>query len=275
MFLESAGRPDARAPGGLEAAAGLTQILAETGSNLLGMQVDVAASERYTRRLARAERRGRERAGRAALREARARVDERFDPEQALAGTARYLAHRGRPARARGPRLRLLPHGHRQPRGRARRPTGAPSRPTSSSTSTPRRPATGAPTGGWRRSATTPPTTGGSCSRRGRSCGCGARTRGELDRLAALHTAKASAEEVLHPRGPDRRSSRRPTTWRSAWDDGDDRPVPGGRGGDRAAARPADGRAGASGSTSPSSATAACGPRRSRWRSTSAPRCAS
>ncbi len=90
VFLESAGREDARAPGGLESAVGLTQILAETGANLLGMSVDVAASERYTRQLARAERRGRERRA-AALRRARARVDQRFDPEQALAGTARYL----------------------------------------------------------------------------------------------------------------------------------------------------------------------------------------
>ena len=94
VFLESAGRPDARAPGGLEAAAGLTQILAETGSNLLGMHVDVAASERYTRRLARAERRGRERQAER-LRRARMRVDERFDPEKALAGTARYLTIAG------------------------------------------------------------------------------------------------------------------------------------------------------------------------------------
>jgi hypothetical protein len=91
VFLESAGRPDARAPGGLESAVGLTQILAETGSNLLGMQVDVAASERYTRRLARAERRGRERRAER-LRRERMRVDERFDPEKALAGTARYLS---------------------------------------------------------------------------------------------------------------------------------------------------------------------------------------
>ena len=90
VLLESAGRADARAPGDLESAAGLTQILAETGSNLLGLRVDVAASERYTRRLERAERRGRERRAEA-LREARARVDERFDPERALAATARYL----------------------------------------------------------------------------------------------------------------------------------------------------------------------------------------
>jgi hypothetical protein len=95
VFLESAGREDARAPGDLEAATGLTQILAETGQNLLGMRIDVAASERYTRRLARAERRGRrQRAD--ALRRARARVDQRFDGAAALAGTARYLSIAGR-----------------------------------------------------------------------------------------------------------------------------------------------------------------------------------
>ena len=90
VFLESAGRDDARAPGGLESAAGLTQILAETGVNLLGMRVDVAASERYTRRMARAARRAEQRRYER-LQAARARVDERFDPEKALAGTARYL----------------------------------------------------------------------------------------------------------------------------------------------------------------------------------------
>jgi hypothetical protein len=91
VLLESAGREDARAPGDLESAVGLTQILAETAQNLLGMSVDVAASERYTRQLARAERRGRDERA-AALRRARRRVDERFDPAAALAGTARYLA---------------------------------------------------------------------------------------------------------------------------------------------------------------------------------------
>jgi soluble lytic murein transglycosylase-like protein len=90
VFLESAGRDDARAPGGLEAAAGLTQILAETANNLLGMQVDVAASTRYTRRLGRAQARGRGHEV-AALRENRRRVDDRFDPAKALAGTVRYL----------------------------------------------------------------------------------------------------------------------------------------------------------------------------------------
>jgi hypothetical protein len=90
VFLESAGREDARAPGGLDAAAGLTQILAETANNLLGMHVNVAASTRYTRRLERAQQRGRGHEV-AALRANRRRVDDRFDPEKALAGAVRYL----------------------------------------------------------------------------------------------------------------------------------------------------------------------------------------
>lgn len=84
VFLESAGRPDAQAPGGAESAAGLTQILAETGQNLLGLRVDVERSAHYTRRV--------ERRNSAAALRARARVDERFDPSKALAATARYLA---------------------------------------------------------------------------------------------------------------------------------------------------------------------------------------
>ncbi|MBI5106228.1 MAG: transglycosylase SLT domain-containing protein [Solirubrobacterales bacterium] len=87
VFLESAGRPDATASDDLEGAAGLTQILAQTGSGLLDMRVDVAASKRYTRRLARATSPRR----RAALLAARRRVDERFDPAKALAATVRYL----------------------------------------------------------------------------------------------------------------------------------------------------------------------------------------
>jgi hypothetical protein len=86
VFLESAGRPDARAPGGIEGAAGLTQILAETGQNLLDMDIDLKRSGSYTRRLERAQRDGNEPRVRALLR-ARARVDDRFDPEKALAAT--------------------------------------------------------------------------------------------------------------------------------------------------------------------------------------------
>src|SRR5204863_2039474 len=91
VLLESAGRAEVQAGDSLEGAVGLTQILAETGRSLLGMRVDVAASERLTRRLRRAVAAGRtKRAQR--LRAARRRVDERFDPRKAIAGTARYLA---------------------------------------------------------------------------------------------------------------------------------------------------------------------------------------
>ena len=89
VFLESAGREDALA-GGIEGAAGLTQILAETGTNLLGMRIDVERSRRLTRRIERALRRGRLFEVLALRRERRA-VDERFDPIKALAGSARYL----------------------------------------------------------------------------------------------------------------------------------------------------------------------------------------
>jgi hypothetical protein len=91
VFLESAGRPDAVTPAGLEGAVGLTQILAETATNLLGMRVDVAASRKLTKRIARESRRGHRRKV-AALERRRMQVDQRFDPRAELAGTARYLA---------------------------------------------------------------------------------------------------------------------------------------------------------------------------------------
>ena len=89
VFLESAGREDAMA-GGLEGAVGLTQILAETGENLLGMNVDLKRSAQLGRRIDRALRRG-DLVRVDELREERQAVDERFDPTKALAGTARYL----------------------------------------------------------------------------------------------------------------------------------------------------------------------------------------
>ncbi|MEA2405114.1 MAG: hypothetical protein QOE08_1761, partial [Thermoleophilaceae bacterium] len=90
IFLESAGRPDAIAGGDVKGAAGLTQILSGTGSGLLAMRVDVKQSARLTRRIARADRRGR-RATARKLRAARRRVDERFDPAKAIAATGRYI----------------------------------------------------------------------------------------------------------------------------------------------------------------------------------------
>ena len=58
VFLESAGRPDAAADPKLEGAVGLTQILAETGRNLLGMTVDPAGARRIGRSIRRNERGG-------------------------------------------------------------------------------------------------------------------------------------------------------------------------------------------------------------------------
>jgi len=90
VFLESAGRPDAVADAKLEGAVGLTQILAETGRNLLAMRVDPAAARKLSRRIRRAERRGQTAVARS-LRARRSQVDERFDPVKSLQATARYL----------------------------------------------------------------------------------------------------------------------------------------------------------------------------------------
>jgi hypothetical protein len=90
VLLESAGRADAAADPQLEGAVGLTQILAETGRNLLDMQVDPAGARRIGRSLRRAQRRG-DRALVDRLQARRRLVDERFDPPKALAATARYL----------------------------------------------------------------------------------------------------------------------------------------------------------------------------------------
>ena len=91
VLLESAGRPDTLAPAGIEGAAGLTQILAQTASGLLGLRVDTAASRRDTARIARARAAGRLERVRA-LERRRAVEDERFDPRKALEAAGRYLA---------------------------------------------------------------------------------------------------------------------------------------------------------------------------------------
>jgi len=87
VFLESAGRPDVVAGNDLSGATGLTQILAETGTKLLGMHVNLAASKRLTRRIDNA----RSAKGRQRLERSRMRVDQRFDPARSLAATVRYL----------------------------------------------------------------------------------------------------------------------------------------------------------------------------------------
>jgi hypothetical protein len=90
VFLESGGRPDVVAGDDPVAASGLTQILAQTAQDFLGMGVDLDKSRALTVRIAGAERRGSD-ALAERLREQRRLVDARFDPEQALAGTVRYL----------------------------------------------------------------------------------------------------------------------------------------------------------------------------------------
>jgi hypothetical protein len=91
VFLESGGRPDVIAGDDPVAASGLTQILAETAQNFLGMDVDLKRSRALTVRIAGAERQG-DHARAERLRAERRAIDARFDPGQALAGTVRYLA---------------------------------------------------------------------------------------------------------------------------------------------------------------------------------------
>jgi hypothetical protein len=90
VFLESAGRPQVIAGDDPEAAAGLTQIVASTGTELLGMEIDLERSRELTTKIARATERDREEAVRRLIEE-RAAVDPRFDPEQSLEGAVRYL----------------------------------------------------------------------------------------------------------------------------------------------------------------------------------------
>lgn len=87
VFLESGGRPEIAASDDLSSAVGLTQILAQTGTGLLGLKVDVAASTRLTRSIARSRSFTRI----ARLKAQRRRVDERFDARKALEATTRYL----------------------------------------------------------------------------------------------------------------------------------------------------------------------------------------
>ena len=90
VFLESGGRPEVIAGNDPVAASGLTQILAETAQNFLGMTVDLEQSRRLTVRIASAVQRG-ELAAAEVFRARRRAADARFDPEEALAGTVRYL----------------------------------------------------------------------------------------------------------------------------------------------------------------------------------------
>jgi hypothetical protein len=90
VFLESAGRPEARASNDMANAVGLTQILAQTGSGLLHMHVDLARSRKLTKKLRKALAKHKS-AEAAKLRRQRRAADARFDPRKSLEATCRYL----------------------------------------------------------------------------------------------------------------------------------------------------------------------------------------
>ncbi len=88
IFLESAGRPDVIAGPTPESAAGLGQIIPSTATDFLGMSVDLPQSVALTKRLSRADSpQETER-----ILAQRRQIDQRFDPEAAIDGSARYLA---------------------------------------------------------------------------------------------------------------------------------------------------------------------------------------
>ena len=90
MFLESAGDPNALAGSDAADAAGLTQILAQTGQSLLHMHIDLAQSRALTSRIDSAFSAGK--TGLVArLQRQRAAIDDRFNPDRALAATVQYL----------------------------------------------------------------------------------------------------------------------------------------------------------------------------------------
>jgi hypothetical protein len=87
VFVESAGRSQIIAGSDPANAAGLTQILAQTGQSLLGMHIDLARSRRLTSEISKAD----AYATLTRLLARRAAIDDRFDPRRELAATVRYL----------------------------------------------------------------------------------------------------------------------------------------------------------------------------------------
>jgi Transglycosylase SLT domain len=87
VFVESAGRPYVIAGSDPADAAGLTQILAETGQSLLDMHIDLPKSRAILARIGNASSPGQVKRLLGQL----ARADERFDPRKAIAATVRYL----------------------------------------------------------------------------------------------------------------------------------------------------------------------------------------
>ena len=90
VFVESAGRNNVIAGNDAADAAGITQILAQTGQSLLGMHIDLAGSRKLTAQITAAA--GNGQLGRMTrLQGRRAKVDARFNERLALAATVRYL----------------------------------------------------------------------------------------------------------------------------------------------------------------------------------------
>ena len=213
VFLESAGRPDALAPGGIEGAAGLTQILAETATNLLGDEGRRRAQRQLHAAAGPGAARGQPAAGGGA--EPRAAARRRpLRPRQG-AGRHRALPEAGASERFGREDLAFVSYhmGMGNLEGVHQRASAAGAAPTPSSTSTPRRCATRPPTRGSPPSATTPRTTSGSSARRSRSCGMARSDPSRLGRLAALQTADDSARRVLldgAPQGDLRDAAVRP-----------------------------------------------------------------
>ena len=90
VFLESAGRSQVTADGTPNSASGLAQIIPSTASSLLGMRVDLPASVALTRKIGKALEREKPKEAERLVAQRQA-VDERFDPQRALEGAARYL----------------------------------------------------------------------------------------------------------------------------------------------------------------------------------------
>lgn len=90
VFLESAGYPNAIAGTDPAAAAGLTQIVAQTGRALLGMHINLRRSRALTAQIDAAYAADRPDLM-ARLQARRARIDDRFSPLKALRATVRYL----------------------------------------------------------------------------------------------------------------------------------------------------------------------------------------
>ena len=90
ILLESGGRPEVVVGDDPANAAGLTQILAGTATDFLDMSVDLAETRRLYRQIQAARERN-DTFEEEALRVERRLIDDRFDPQKAIAGAVRYL----------------------------------------------------------------------------------------------------------------------------------------------------------------------------------------